>query len=498
VLWVNVKASSVLLSDQIILSISILRYFGVHLSLPLRILLGGQAFAQLDGDGPSPASEFDFVTDFPGGEVPAQGSTFGDATGEMLNQVNISEPIIGLFLQAEVHFAEFNISGTGSTGQQTEFFNSEINISSGSLGQETAFSTNIISDAEFNDSFVSVTGGTLGNNAELLSGSTLVLDSGTVGQDIESEVGSTIEVNGGEFSTTRPFVVDGVFNFTDGVVGDRGNFNSNSTLNMSGGTLGGLGNPGNSANVFGVANFSGGTIAPRFDAEAGSTVNITGGDFGLDFDAFGTVNMSGGTIYTVNLTGGLSLDDGITPNQASFDAHEGSTVNISGGDIGQFFDAMSGSVVDITGGNFGRDFDCEAGCLVTISGGDFETDFSTDGDADVTISGGTFAGFFLNQGSVLADGSEFSFVLDTTVPEVPDGGSGDFFGAGSTVSVTLIDTPDVLLGDVDLSGEVDFRDIVPFIALLSGNTFQAEADIDESGVVDFRDIVPFIRILSQP
>lgn len=54
----------------------------------------------------------------------------------------------------------------------------------------------------------------------------------------------------------------------------------------------------------------------------------------------------------------------------------------------------------------------------------------------------------------------------------------------------------VLLGDVNLSGTVDFLDIGPFIAVLSGGTFQAEADVDLSGGVNFLDIAQFIAILS--
>ena len=53
-----------------------------------------------------------------------------------------------------------------------------------------------------------------------------------------------------------------------------------------------------------------------------------------------------------------------------------------------------------------------------------------------------------------------------------------------------------LLGDVDLSGVVNFLDIGPFILLLSTGEFQAEADIDQSGTVDFLDISPFIAILA--
>lgn len=55
----------------------------------------------------------------------------------------------------------------------------------------------------------------------------------------------------------------------------------------------------------------------------------------------------------------------------------------------------------------------------------------------------------------------------------------------------------VLLGDVDLSTQVDFLDIAPFIALLSqAGAFQAEADINGDNAVTFLDIAPFITILA--
>ncbi len=63
------------------------------------------------------------------------------------------------------------------------------------------------------------------------------------------------------------------------------------------------------------------------------------------------------------------------------------------------------------------------------------------------------------------------------------------FGVGQVV-------PTVLLGDVNRDGVVNFLDIAPFIAVLSGNGFQAEADCDENGVVNFLDIAAFIAILS--
>ena len=54
----------------------------------------------------------------------------------------------------------------------------------------------------------------------------------------------------------------------------------------------------------------------------------------------------------------------------------------------------------------------------------------------------------------------------------------------------------VLLGDVNGNGVVDFFDISPFIGILSTNAFLEEADLNEDGVVSFLDISPFIQLLS--
>jgi len=56
---------------------------------------------------------------------------------------------------------------------------------------------------------------------------------------------------------------------------------------------------------------------------------------------------------------------------------------------------------------------------------------------------------------------------------------------------------EVLLGDVDLSGDVTFADIPPFIQVLKSGVYQAEADVDQDGDVDFQDITPFVAILSE-
>ena len=63
-------------------------------ALAATMLLASQASAQLDGDGPSPAADFDVVTDFPPTAVPPAFSTFGDPSGTELNQVNVTEPTV--------------------------------------------------------------------------------------------------------------------------------------------------------------------------------------------------------------------------------------------------------------------------------------------------------------------------------------------------------------------------------------------------------------------
>ena len=64
------------------------------------------------------------------------------------------------------------------------------------------------------------------------------------------------------------------------------------------------------------------------------------------------------------------------------------------------------------------------------------------------------------------------------------------------ITVSTVQVSATLLGDVDLNGTVNFADIGPFIALLSGSAFQAEADIDQNGLVNFADIGPFIGVIS--
>jgi len=62
--------------------------------------------------------------------------------------------------------------------------------------------------------------------------------------------------------------------------------------------------------------------------------------------------------------------------------------------------------------------------------------------------------------------------------------------------ITFVADEVVVLGDVNMDGNVDFLDITPFIGLISNGEFKAEADINGDTSVDFLDIVPFIALLS--
>lgn len=71
-------------------------------------------------------------------------------------------------------------------------------------------------------------------------------------------------------------------------------------------------------------------------------------------------------------------------------------------------------------------------------------------------------------------------------------------GGSYTISnlMTMPTSTNVILGDVNRDGDVNFLDIAPFIEVLSNNEFQVEADIDLCGKVDFLDIAPFIQLLA--
>ena len=208
------------------------------------------------------------------------------------------------------------------------------------------------------------------------------------------------------------------------------------------------------------------------------------------------------------LTTQLNVSDGGSIGEF-FSAYSGAEVNISGGNVADFFYAFSGSEVNISGGTIGDCLDAFSGSLVNISGGTFGDNFRGQGGSEINLFGSDFVvdGVLLDASlssgeaftildrevtlsGLLVDGSPFSYDLNLV-----NGSNADFLSADATLTVTLVST-EVILGDCDQDGDVDFLDIAPFIEILSTAAILAEADCNLDGDVNFLDIAPFIVILT--
>ena len=64
------------------------------------------------------------------------------------------------------------------------------------------------------------------------------------------------------------------------------------------------------------------------------------------------------------------------------------------------------------------------------------------------------------------------------------------------VNLVSAEEPTELLGDCNLDGDVNFLDISSLISIICCGQYLTEADINEDSIVDFRDISPFIFVLS--
>ena len=276
-----------------------------------------------------------------------------------------------------------------------------------------------------------------------------------------------------------------------------------------------------------VINLNGGSIADDTDFTAtnfpnGITLNVNAGTVGLDVDISNSnINIAGGQVA-------LTATD-IVEGVNNIDNN---TITITGGDVGSFFQVRGNSTLELSGGSlegFGIIGSSASGVVtggsfnitdvsgpLDISGGDFNTfrvfsggsvnlfgtDFAIDG---VPITGLTLGQQFIvldrnvTLSGTLSDGSTFSNLLDPVTTgldfdpefgEILPGVASSF----ATVTVTLVE-PNVLLGDCNLDGVVDFSDIPAFIAILAAGDFLAQADCNEDGVVNFDDIPAFIAIL---
>ena len=466
-----------------------------------------------------------------GATLNIEGGSLHRESSVIRTEVNISGGIVGLNFDGLNVFDESVVNITDGTVARVDAYDSVVNLSGGNVDRFNANSGSLvnISGGNVNRDFlansgsqVNITGGSLGIQFIASSGSQVDISGGSLGFTFETVSGSDVELFGGEFSLNGAPFTDatislGAGDVFSGTLSDGSAFIFSSEVNE-------FGEPNDELSGVRLTN----TGLPLLDTtpivvntafpdrpsglRAGQTLTLQdGGQLSDHFETVGaTLNIDGGNLGSgagflqseVNITGG---------NVDNFAAHTGSVVNISGGNVGSFSIANSGSVVNISGGSVGSLFHANTGSAVNISGGTlpfnfrvlagsefnlFGSDFTIDGaPIDGLADGDSLTivdrGVFLS--GLLADGSEFGFRLGV-FGFFEDG----FFDPEATVTVTLgSPVPEIILGDVNRDGVVNFFDITPFILSIgTGVPFVAEADCNQDGVVDFGDISSLIEILS--
>lgn len=248
-------------------------------------------------------------------------------------------------------------------------------------------------------------GGRLGDNFLAAHGSTVEVRGGEVGSNFEADR-SQVMISGGAIGNRADIFKNAVVTMTGGSIGEEIEIHSGGVLNISGGQLGRLGRA-----VGGQLNLSGGRILSSFQVASGSTAAISGGYVENEFavTAGGMAFVSGGEFQS-----GLQADSGakvvISGGSLGLDARGGSQVEIHGGSIRQGSTARENASVVVSGGSFGDSIVNQAGEAFAIHGVDFKINgvpvegFSQPGDiVNATVGNGQlFSG-------TLSDGTPFAF-----------------------------------------------------------------------------------------
>ena len=234
----------------------------------------------------------------------------------------------------------------------------------------------------------------------------------------------------------------------------------------------------------GTINLTGGTLVL-----SRATFLIAADRFGVSRAGTGSFNISGGafrnrTNVVVGANGTFNVE-GSAPTQigiGSFSSGDGEWFQSTGGTLRTGLDANGITPIFID------DFEDDGNGVqgnVTFEPGAILDPYDAGGANNAWTTVMTWEGRLTDRGLVLNP--------DAT----PPGWEMRFEGSNLQVrNLNLPDPTNIVHGDVDMNGVVNFLDIPPFIGALTSDTFQAEADCDFNGVVNFLDITPFIALLT--
>ena len=283
-----------------------------------------------------------------------------------------------------------------------------------------------------------------------------------------------------------------VFSGADGSV--LYNFDGDSASDLLGSTLSGLGD----VNGDGFSDFIVGVLNDDENGEDSGSVRVYSGSDGSVLYTF--LGDSAGDRLGSSVGGAGDVNgDGVVDLIAGGSNSSGSARVFSGSDGSVLYDldnGFGGSVRgagDVNGDGFadlivGVPGDGDAGACSgsarVFSGVDGSLLYNFRGDC----AGDNFGRSVSGVGDVNGDGFD-DFVVGAT-----GGGAND--GGYARLYVSRAPVPNIILGDVDQNGIVDFADIPAFIAALQTGTFLPQADANQDGEVTFADIPAFIEILT--
>ena len=135
-------------------------------------------------------------------------------------------------------------------------------------------------------------------------------------------------------------------------------------------------------------------------------------------------------------------------------------------------------------------------------------DIDQDGLLDLVVGNSSNApqpsvvGFFLNEGDGVFRqdlGVDLGFSPnDIVLDDFDNDGVTEICVPYSSGNIEIIEfqCQEVLLGDVNLDGEVNLLDVAPFVNVVTEGQFQIEADVNRDNAVDLLDVGPFVELLT--